>query len=255
MEIRSGTDWEPINNNITNGFVISIKPTDTASKILVSMTSHIGMEYSSDSRWWGLKLYRKIGNGSWTEISDANGNKTGNGSSNINGTGCWISHNLGAESSIYSHSITNVSGSYQDEPQTTETVYYTVYWKNKVGELNSGLLFLNRSENMYNNNYPAPSSSWTAVEIWNKGTAYEPPSYANQIQINTEYNSVGINTAPATNSDKLTVNGNMNLLNGTYNINGQDIIQDTSNYTQNTSNTLINKINDLLARIEILENA
>ena len=108
---------------------------------------------------------------------------------------------------------------------------------------------------MYNNNYPAPSSSWTAVEIWNKGTAYEPPSYTNQIQINTEYNSVGINTSPATNSDKLTVNGNINLLNGTYNVNGHDIILDTSNYTQNTSNTLINKINDLLARIEILENA
>ena len=56
-------------------------------------------------------------------------------------------------------------------------------------------------------------------------------------------------------TDKLTVYGNINLLNGTYNANGQNIIQDTSNYTQNTSNILINKINDLLARIEILENA
>ena len=255
MEIRDGNDWEPVNNSISNGFIISIKPSDITSKILVSMTCHIGMEYSTDSRWWGLKLYRKIGNGSWNELSGANGTKTGFGSDSTSGTGCWISHNLGAESSIYSHSITNVSGSYQDEPQTLDTVYYTIYWKNKVGELNSGLLFLNRSENMYNINYPAPSSSWTAVEIWNKGISYEPPSQSNQIQINTEYNSVGINTSPSTNSHKLTVNGNINLLNGTYNINGQNVTQDSSNYTQNTSNTLINKINDLLARIEILENA
>jgi len=63
MEVKSGNDWEPVNNDIDTGFVISIKPTDIASKILVSLSCHIGAEYSSDSRWWGLKLYRKIGSG------------------------------------------------------------------------------------------------------------------------------------------------------------------------------------------------
>ncbi len=244
-----------MNNNLTSGFVIRVKPTHSSSKILLNLICHIGMDYLQDSRWWGLKLYRKIGSGSWIELSDANGTKTGFGSDSTNGTGCWISHNLGAESSIYSHSITNVSGSYQDEPQTLDNVYYTIYWKNKVGELNSGLLYLNRSENMYNINYPAPSSSWTAVEIWNKGIPYEPPLQSSQIQINTEYNSVGIDTSPSTNLHKLTVNGNINLLNGEYNINGQNIITDSSNYTLNTSNTLINKINELLARIQILEDS
>ena len=110
------------------------------------MSCHIGAGYSSDSRWWGLKLYRKIGNGDWTEINDANGLKSGYFSSNESGTSCWISHNLGADSSTYSHSIINVSGAYQDEPNTNEIVYYTIYWKNKVGELDNGLLFLNRSE-------------------------------------------------------------------------------------------------------------
>jgi len=53
------------------------------------------MDYLHDSRWWGLKLYRKIGIGNWTEVSGANGSGVNNGSA------CWISHNLGAESSIY----------------------------------------------------------------------------------------------------------------------------------------------------------
>ena len=254
MEVKSGNDWEPVNNDIETGFVISIKPTDIASKILVSLSCHIGAEYSSDSRWWGLKLYRKIGTGNWIEISDANGSKSGYFSNNESGTACWISHNLGADSSTYSHSIINVSGTYQDEPQTTDFVYYTIYWKNKVGELDNGLLFLNRSEYMYNDNYPATSSSWTAVEIWNKGLSYIPPSITNQIQINTEYSNIGIGTSPSTNVDKLIVNGNINIINGSYNINGQDIIQDTSNYIYNTSNLLINKINDLLERIILLEN-
>ena len=255
MDVKTGNDWEPVNNDIDSGFVISIKPTDITSKILVSLSCHIGAEYSSDSRWWGLKLYRKIGNGDWTEINDANGLKSGYFSSNESGTSCWISHNLGADSSTYSHSIINVSGAYQDEPNTNEIVYYTIYWKNKVGELDNGLLFLNRSEYMYDENYPATSSSWTAIEIWNKGSSYIPPPITNQIQINTEYNNVGIGTSPSTNNDKLIVNGNINIINGSYNINGQDIIQDTCNYIYNTSNILINKINDLLERIILLENS
>jgi hypothetical protein len=106
---------------------------------------------------------------------------------------------------------------------------------------------------MYDSNYPVPSSSWTAVEIWNSGLPYTPPTLSNQIQINTEYNSVGINTAPATNSDKLTIGGNLNIINGTYNINGNNIMQHSSNYIENTSNELIEKINNLLSRIQALE--
>ena len=160
---------------------------------------------------------------------------------------------MGAESSIYSHSVANISGSYQDEPQTTDTVYYTAYWKNKVGELDSGKLYLNRSDYMYDSNYPIPSSSWTAVEIWNKGIPYVSPNITNQIQVNTEYNTVGIDTSPST-VEKLTVNGNINLLNGNYNVNGQNVILDTSNYVLNTSNNLISQIESLLLRIETLEN-
>jgi hypothetical protein len=249
-EYKNGNDWQPINNNITNGFVISVKPSDTTSKILISMVCHIGMEYLTDSRWWGLRLYRKIGSGSWEHLSNANGIID----NNSYGTGCWISHNLGAESSTYSHFITNVTGSYQDMPNTTETVYYTVYWKNKTSEFNGGSLYLNKSSIMFDNNYPSPSSSWTATEIWNKGTSYIPPPQTSQIQINTQYNTVGIDTSPPTETHKLNVNGNINIINGSYNVNGNDIMISTSNYVSSTSNYLINKINELIQRIQILEN-
>jgi len=249
-EYKTGNDWEPINNNISNGFVISIKPSDITSKILISIVSHIGMEYSTDSRWWGLRLYRKIGNSLWEHISNADGIIDDNGY----GNSCWISHNLGAVLSIYSHFITNVTGSYQDTPNTTETVYYTVYWKNKTTEINGGSLYLNKSSLMLDNNYPNPSSSWTATEIWNKGTSYIAPPQTSQIQINTQYNSVGIDTSPPTEIHKLNVNGNINLINGSYNIGGNDILSSTSNYILSTSNYLINKISELIQRIQILEN-
>jgi hypothetical protein len=250
-EIRNGNDWEPINNDINSGFVIAIKPSDVTSKILISIVCHIGMEYETDSRWWGLRLYRKIGTGTWSHLSNANGIID----NNENGTSCWISHNLGADSSTYSHFITNVTGSYQDTPNTTEIVYYTAYWKNRVGELSDGLLYLNKSSYTLDNNYPRPSSSWTATEIWNKGVSYIAPLQSTQIQINTQYNSVGIDTSPPTEVYKLKVNGGINIIDGTYNINGNDIMQYTSNFISSTSNILIQKINELLNRIELLENS
>jgi hypothetical protein len=104
------------------------------------------------------------------------------------------------------------------------------------------------------NNYPRPSSSWTATEIWNKGVSYIAPLQSTQIQINTQYNSVGIDTSPPTEVHKLKVNGSINIIDGTYNMNGYDIMQNISNFILNTSNILIQKINELLNRIELLEN-
>ena len=198
-------DWVPANNNLTSGFVIRVKPTHSSSKILLNLICHIGMDYLQDSRWWGLKLYRKIGTGDWNEITGANGTGSDNGSS------CWISHNLGAESSIYSHSITNVTGSYEDEPQTTEDVYYTIYWKSRLDGTN-GRLYLNKSAESIDTNYPKPSSSWSASEIWNNGVPYIPPPSSSVISLSD--NNVGIGIVPTIDSVyKLNVNGNIKCLN------------------------------------------
>ena len=195
------TDWVPVDNNITTGFVIRVKPSHATSKILLNLICHIGMDYLQNSKWWGLKLYRKIGIGNWTEVSGANGTGDNDGSA------CWISHNLGAESSIYSHSITNVTGSYEDEPSTTDDVYYTIYWKSRLDGTGANL-YLNKSAESYNDNYPKPSSSWSASEIWNDGVPYIPPISSSVISLSGE--NVGIGVVPTSDSQyKLNVYGDI----------------------------------------------
>jgi hypothetical protein len=134
-----------------------------------------------------LRLYRKIGiDGNWEPVVGANGD-----SINGNGTSCWISHNMGADSSTYSHFITNVTGTYEDMPNTTNNVYYTAFWKSKL-DGTSGKLYLNKAAiDDINANYPLPSSSWTATEIWNNGTPYTPTITA----IAIAHEKVGISKA------------------------------------------------------------
>jgi hypothetical protein len=196
--------WVPIDIQ-NDGFFVKIKPSHIQSKVLVSMTCHIGMDYAEDSRWWGLQLYRKIGNGSWTPVNDANGTNGGG----LECTPCWISHNLGADNSMYSHSIINVSGSYEDMPNTEDDVYYTAYWKSKLDNT-IGKLYINRPAYVNNSNYPLTSSSWTASEIWNNGTPYKPITTT----IAIAYDKVGIGMTPSESSGyKLEVAGNVKCSN------------------------------------------
>ena len=196
--------WVPIDIQ-NNGFFVKIKPSHIQSKVLVSMTCHIGMDYAEDSRWWGLQLYRKIGNGSWVPINDANGTNGGG----LECSPCWISHNLGADNSMYSHSIINVSGSYEDMPNTEDDVYYTAFWKSKLDNT-IGKLYINRPAYVNNSNYPLTSSSWTASEIWNNGTPYKPITTT----IAIAYDKVGIGMTPSESSGyKLEVAGNLKCTN------------------------------------------
>ena len=196
--------WVPIDIQ-NDGFYVKIKPSHIQSKVLVSMTCHIGMDYAEDSRWWGLQLYRKIGSGSWVPINDANGTNGGG----LECSPCWISHNLGADNSTYSHSIINVSGSYEDMPNTEEDVYYTAYWKSKLDNT-IGKLYINRPAYVNNSNYPLTSSSWTASEIWNNGTPYKPITTT----IAIAYDKVGIGMTPSESSEyKLEVAGNLKCAN------------------------------------------
>jgi len=201
------TSWVAIDNNLVAGFVIRIKPSHATSKVLISMSCHIGMDYAENSRWWGIQLYRKIGNGDWLPVENANGSND----DWLEGSPCWISHNMGADNSLYSHSIINVSGSYEDSPETTEDVYYTAYWKSKLNN-SFGRLYINRPATIssaYTSNYPLTSSSWTASEIWNNGEPYVPVDNGdNTIMIVN--NNVGIGTVPLQNSPyKLDVVGDI----------------------------------------------
>ena len=218
------TSWVPIDiDNLETGFVIKIKPSHASSKVLISMSCHIGMDYAENSRWWGIQLYRKIGGGEWLPVDNANGSND----EWLEGSPCWISHNMGADSSLYSQSIINVSGSYEDSPETVEDVYYTAYWKSKLNN-SFGRLYINRPATISNgstSNYPLTSSSWTASEIWNNGLSYVPMDSV----VSIAYNKVGIGTVPAQNSQyKLDVNGTLNASN--YFINGKPLSQISNDF-------------------------
>ena len=212
--IKTGYGWQFIDNNTNiinekiQGFCVRIKPTHPSSKVLVHISCHIGIDYGTDARWWGLRLYRKIGEGGeWTHISDADGNNL----IDNQGTSCWLSHNLGAESSTSSYFVANISGSFFDLPGTSsDFVYYTAKWCSILGDNSlEGKIYLNRPASYNNSNSAVLSSSWNAQEIWQLGTPYEPAEYSIINIFNN--NNVGIgNTNPIC---KLDVNGTINAIN------------------------------------------
>ena len=205
MDVKDTTGWDAINDNISTGFVIAITPSSISSKILVNMIAHIGTnDNGTDSRWWGIKLYRKIGAGAWTEVTGANGTETG-AAANTAGTPVWVSHNLGSTGADWPALIANVTGTYLDAPATTSIVYYTAYWNQKLIEASSigANIYINRAHTHNDANRPAPSSSWTATEIWDLGTPYTPPTGDTTITIASS--SVGVGATPNANH-KLIVN-------------------------------------------------
>ena len=167
MEVKNNTGWDAINDDLTTGFVISITPKSNLSKILVNLIAHIGLTDTNDGRWWGLKLYRKIGTAAWTEITGPNGTETGSAATTA-GTPVWISNNIGTITANYPYQIINLTGTYLDSPNTTSIVYYTAYWNQRIGDNPSRTaeIWLNRAANQNDAWRPAPSSSWTIKEIW-----------------------------------------------------------------------------------------
>jgi hypothetical protein len=215
--VKSGNGWQFIDNNINiinekiQGFCVRIKPTHPSSKVLVHLSCHIGIDYGTDARWWGLRLYRRIGEaGAWEHITEADGNNL----IDNQGTSCWLSHNLGAESSTSSYFVANISGSFFDLPNTSsDFVYYTAKWCSILGDSSlDGKIYLNRPatyNEMNTANSAVLSSSWNAQEIWQLGTPYEPAEYSIINIFNN--NNVGIGTTNPV--CKLDVDGTINAIN------------------------------------------
>ena len=231
VKVDAGWSWIDRRTD-GNGFVVKITPTSPNSKILIDAIAHVGISPANDTRWWGIRLYRKIGDGDWDLVTGAQGDvsvahsiqnsdQTQVTAGHVHqGQGVWFSHNVGMIDNTNLHDddhlISNSSGSYLDSPGTTQEVMYTLYWNGRIGETNnSSSIYLNRSH-VHNDYYrPTPSSSIRATEIWDEPGAYIPTNSA--IMVDGTNDNVGIGTStPATGVDihrDLSLNGNIEISN------------------------------------------
>ena len=126
-----------------SGFVVKITPKSGQSKVLISTVVHIGVNQSAhDARWWGIKLYRKIGSGGWNEVTGAKGesdtttlqtNQVHISEAVSTGTSVWFSTNQGMHNDAVgtaNYFVGNATASYLDTPfqntswsQDTEVMY------------------------------------------------------------------------------------------------------------------------------------
>ena len=85
MKYDAPNEWSPIDNDLSTGFVISIKPKSLNSLISLFVNCYISFDQTNDdSRWWGARLYRKVGNGNWTHVTGGSfGNRTGDDADDI----------------------------------------------------------------------------------------------------------------------------------------------------------------------------
>jgi len=165
-EVTDNTgDWTAIDNNTSTGYVASLTPTSSNSKLLIRCKMHFGADQPDDSRWYGIRLYKKIGSGAWTHISGADGDGLGGAS----GTTCFIVHTWGAEiSNDYGFQVANLSGEYLDDAtNSTDVHYYTLYWKCRLGATTANKTrHLNRASSTTASLTPLTSSSISIQEIY-----------------------------------------------------------------------------------------
>lgn len=161
--ITSNTgDWNDIDSNTSTGLVVSLTPSSANSKLLFRCTLHISVDNSDDSRWWGARLYRKIGSGSWAEVTGATNNQS---SSRPSGTGVFMAshHQAGIDTFIQ-----NLSNSYLDDANdNSNTHYYTIYWKCRLGSTAPNkTIHLNRADDSGDAYRALPISTLTLQEIY-----------------------------------------------------------------------------------------
>jgi len=150
--INSGTGWRQV------PFSVTITPSTSNSKILISTTVHYGGG-GGDVRWWAFRLYR-----GGSVISDSN-NDTSNTYRNSFMNSNWGNGDVnGNEHQFFT---SNVSNTYLDSPSTTSATTYQLYCNARTGNLADGNTFyINRPANMGDNYRPEVTSYIMAQEIY-----------------------------------------------------------------------------------------
>ena len=154
--------WNDIDNDLSTGYVVSLTPSSANSKLLIQCHMHISVDNNDDSRWWGAKLYRKIGTGDWSEVTGATNNQT---TDRPSGTGCFMtSHHQQGQDTF----IQNLSNSYVDDAYDNTSIhYYTIYWKCRIGADDANkTIHMNRADSSTDAFRSLPISSLVLSEIY-----------------------------------------------------------------------------------------
>ena len=154
--------WNDIDSDLSTGYVVSLTPTSSNSKLLIHCHMHISVDNNDDSRWWGAKLYRKIGTGDWSEVTGATNNQT---TDRPSGTGCFMtSHHQQGQDTF----IQNLSNSYVDDAYDNTSIhYYTIYWKCRIGADDANkTIHMNRADSSTDAFRSLPISSLVLKEIY-----------------------------------------------------------------------------------------
>jgi hypothetical protein len=154
--------WNDIDNDLTTGYVVSLIPSSANSKLLIHCYMHISVDNNDDSRWWGARLYKKIGSGDWSEVTGATNNQT---TDRPSGTGCFMaSHHQSGQDTF----IQNLSNSYVDDAYDNTSIhYYTIYWKCRIGADDANkTIHMNRADSSGDAFRSLPISSLVLKEIY-----------------------------------------------------------------------------------------
>ena len=134
---------------------ISITPTFNTSKIIVKFRYPYALR---GGRTGGVRIYRKIGSGSFSEIQRLTGDRSTNA---VRTQGSSFIH--GVNSSNENWCLREHMTTFTDEPNTTDAVEYAVYAKRTYS---SSSVYINRTRSTTGYNYNVDGCSFvTAFEI------------------------------------------------------------------------------------------
>ena len=105
-----------------SGYVVSITPSSSSSNVLINVNCHIGVETTNDGKYYGLRLYRRIGSGDWAHVENA-----GSGDNDADDS-CFITNNnFSGLNSSENDIISNLSGTFLDSPIIQQILFIMLY--------------------------------------------------------------------------------------------------------------------------------
>jgi hypothetical protein len=189
---------------------IKITPAAINSHILISVNLYLACQTSR----WGARLYKKIGNGSFENVSDANnnnlnvdnycpvwfsGNPDDNNRDNTEGkkilsnyTAVFLDKNIGiTQDQLDTYFLENQNGNSPDD-LIEYGVYFTILESDSTTHTSSLSINMPYYDTIFDNKVPLTISTMKAEEIWKNHTEYYPT--LNTIYIDSLTNNIGIGT-------------------------------------------------------------